>query len=211
MLIKRTLIDSISFCQECNIYMCNKCDKVHFGLCQNHPKYNLDEDINEIFTGYCKKPNHNDELEIFCKNHNELCCAKCIIKIKSKGKGQHKDCEVFNIEDIKDEKKIKLKENIIQLEEFLNTFEESIKQLKNILEKINERKEELKLKIFTKIRNEINKREDDLLLKVDHAFIDDNILKQNEKLPDRIKKSIEKGKAIDNKWNSENNLISLNK
>ena len=44
---------------------------------------------------------------------------------------------------------------------------------------------------------------------MDHAFIDDNILKQNEKLPDRIKKSIETGKAIDKKWNDENNLFNL--
>ena len=123
MLIKRTLIDSISFCQECNIYMCNKCDKVHFGLCQNHPKYNLDEDINEIFTGYCKKPNHNDELEIFCKNHNELCCSSCITKIKGKKYGQHGNCEFCFIENIKEEKKDKLKKNIKYLENLSNNID----------------------------------------------------------------------------------------
>ena len=98
-------IEATSFCQKCNIYMCNKCEKLHSGLFENHHKFNLDKDINEIFTGYCKEPNHNEELEFYCKSHNKLCCVKCIIKIKSKGKGQHKDCEVFNIDEIKEEKK----------------------------------------------------------------------------------------------------------
>ena len=168
-------------------------EKVHSGLCPNHHKFNWDKDINEIFTGYCKEPNHNDELEFFCKSHNKLCCAKCIIKIKSKGKGQHRDCEVFNIEEIKNEKKEKLKENIIKLEEFLNKFEETINWVKVIFEKMNENKEEIKLsiqKVFTKLRNEINNREDQLLAEVDNYFI-------------------EKGKAIENEWKDETKIISL--
>ena len=85
-------IEAISYCQICSIYMCNKCEKIHSGLCQNHNPFNLDKDSKEIFTGYCKIENHQVELDYFCKNHNILCCAKCIIKIESKGKGQHKDC-----------------------------------------------------------------------------------------------------------------------
>ena len=207
-------IDAMSFCQECNIYMCIKCEKVHSGLCQKHHKFSLDKDINEIFTGFCKEPNHNDELEFFCKTHNKLCCAKCIIKIKSKGKGQHKDCIVYNLEEIKEEKQEKLKENIIFLEEFLNKFEEAIKNIKLIFEKMNENKEKIKLniqKVFTKVRNEINNREDQLLSEVDKyfKFIDENSIKENEKLPNKIKISIEKGKALDNDWKEQNKLISL--
>ena len=48
----------------------------------------------------------------FCKNHNTLCCAACISKIQSKGNGKHKNCDVCNIEEIKDEKKNTLKNNI---------------------------------------------------------------------------------------------------
>ena len=99
-------IEAISYCKECNIYMCNKCEKIHSGLCQNHHTFKIDKNIKEIFTGFCQEENHNCELEFFCKNHNILCCAKCIIKIACKGKGQHKDCEVCYIEDIKEEKKI---------------------------------------------------------------------------------------------------------
>ena len=92
--------------------MCNKCENIHSKLCQNHQSYNLDKDLNEIFTGFCKEKNHNDELEFYCKNHNILCCASCLCKIKDRGKGQHNECDVCILESIIEEKKIKLKENI---------------------------------------------------------------------------------------------------
>ena len=205
-------IDAICFCLECNIYMCNKCEKFHSGLFQNHHKYILEKDINEIFTGHCKETNHNDELNFFCKEHNTLCCAKCIIKIKRNGMGQHNDCEVFNIEDIKEDKKNKLKENISKLEEILKTLEVSLNNIKFKFKEINEKKEEIKLKIqkvFTKIRNELNNREDEILLEVDKYFLDDNIIRDNEKLPNKIKKLLEKGRSINEEWNKESNLILL--
>ena len=49
-------------------------------------------------------------------------------------------------------------------------IDETINNLKNIFEKINEDKEKLKLEIqniFTKLRNIINEREDQLLFSVD--------------------------------------------
>ena len=104
--------DANSFCQECRIYMCNKCEKFHSELFETHHLFKLekDKDMNEIFTGFCKEKNHSDEFKYFCKTHNKLCCAECIIKIKAKESGQHKDCDVCTIEDIENEKKNKLKE-----------------------------------------------------------------------------------------------------
>ena len=196
--------------------MCNKCEKIHSKLCKFHHWYNLDKDINEIFTGFCKEGNHSEKLEYFCKNHNKLCCVSCIAKIKGKEKGQHKDCDVCFIEDIKDEKKNKLKENIKHLEDLSNILNESINQVKIIFEKINQNKEELKLKvqkIFTKIRNELNDREDKLLFEIDKKFEDiflnEDIIKKSEKLPNEVKISIEKGKINDNDWNDENKLYSI--
>ena len=75
--------------------------------------------MNEIFKNICKEENHPNKLEYYCKNHNELCCANCITKIKGKGNGQHKDCEVYFIENIKEERKNKLKENIKYLRGFI--------------------------------------------------------------------------------------------
>ena len=103
-------IDCISFCQECKIYMCNKCINFHSILFENHHSYNLDEYLKEdIFTGYCKEDNHLEKLEYYCKDHNILCCASCICKIKGKGKGEHNCCNIFFIEDIKNEKKKKFR------------------------------------------------------------------------------------------------------
>ena len=140
-------IDAISYCCECKIFMCNKCINTHKGLHENHNIYNLDKEINEIFTGFCKEKSHSDIFEYFCKNHNKLCCAACLCKIKDEINGQHKDCEVCTLKDIKDEKKNKLKENIKCLEELSNNIENSINELKILFEKINENKEKLKLKI----------------------------------------------------------------
>ena len=77
--------------------------------------YTLEKDINEIFIGLWKEQKHNNELEFFCKTHNELCCATCLCKIKKGDNGNHKDCEDCIIEDIKGEKLSKLKENIKNL------------------------------------------------------------------------------------------------
>ena len=140
----------------------------------------------------------------------------CIAKIKGEGNGQHTDCNVCFIKEIKDEKKNKLKENIKNLENLSETFQQSIKELKELFEKINENKEELKLKIqkiFTKIRNELNNREDELLLKIDkeynNTFCNETIIKECEQLPNKIKMALDRGKAIDKDWNDNNKLNSL--
>ncbi len=212
---KHEEFNAISYCQECKIYMCNKCENHHIELFQNHHQYKLDKDINDIFTGFCIEKNHL-ELEFYCKNHNKLCCAACISKIKREGKGQHTDCDICNIEDIKEEKKNKLKENIKILENLSNTFEQSINELKIVFEKINDKKEELKLKIqkiFTNIRSKLNEREDQLLLEVDkqfdNIFIKEDIIKNTDKLQNKIKINLEKGKLIGKDWNDNNKLNLL--
>ena len=184
-------------------------------LLSKHDSYILHNDKKEIFTGICKEENHSFSLDYFCKNHNQLCYIACIDKINDKGIGQHKDCDVCTIEKIKEEKNNKLKENINILEELSKKIEESINEMKKALEKIDKNKEELKFeiqKIFTTLRNAINEREDHLLSKVDKQFNeifgDEKIVKENEKLPNKIKASLEKGKIIENQW-EENKLNSL--
>ena len=222
-------IDAISYCGECKINMCNKCAKYHTKLFQNHQIYNLNKNIEDIFTGFCKELNHSERLDFFCKNHNTLCCAACLCKISKKGFGFHKDCNVCLIDEIKDEKENKIKSNIKYLEEISNSLNDSINKLKIILEKIIKNKEELKLNIqntFTKIRNALNNRENELLLEVDKNFnelyCDEKILEQCEKLPNKIKFSLEKSKSIEQNKNElasfingcidiENNIKDINK
>ena len=205
--------EAIFFCLECKIYMCNKCENYHSELFPNHNKHKLETNINEIFTGFCKEENHNNPLLFLCKSHNQLCCGACLSKIKKKGNGQHSDCDVCSIEDIKEEKKNKLKENIENLKILSNSLEPSINKLKSLYEKINENKENVKLniqKIFTNIRTALNEREDKLLLEVDeiynNIFIKDEIIKESTKLPNKIKTSLEKANLIDKDWNNDSKL-----
>ena len=187
--------EAILFCQKCQIYMCNKCHKHHQEIFKDHLTYKLDKDINEIFTGFCKEPKHIDELKYFCKNHNKLCCAGCITKIKDEENGQHSNCNIYLIKDIAQEKKYKLKQNLIILENLSKTLIESIN------------------KIFTKIRNCLNDREDELLLEVenkcDELFLKEDIIKKSLILPDKITESLEKGKTIEEQWNNDNNKLNL--
>jgi len=208
---------AISFCYECKIYMCNKCDNYHLEIFQNHHQIKIDKNNYnlDIFTGLCNEKNHIDELNYFCKTHNNLCCVKCIAKIKGKENGQHSDCDICFIEDIENEKKNELNRNIKLLEELSNTFEKSLDELKLLFEKIDKNKELLKTniqKIFTKIRTSLNEREDQLLLEVDkkfnELFVNENL--KNKKLPKEINESLEKGKLIQNQWNKNKLNLSIN-
>ena len=208
--------DAILFCYDCKIYMCNKCAKHHNEIFPEHQEYKLDnKNIKDIFIGLCEENGHLYELKYFCKNHNKLCCAECITKFKGKNHGQHSDCEVCSIEDIKEEKKNKLKNNINKLEELSNNLKQSIEDIKLIFEKIQKDKEEIKLeiqKVFTKLRYSINDREDELLLNVDKLFqenFNEDIFNKIEKLPNKMKKSLDKGKLIENNWNNNDKLNSL--
>ena len=94
-------------------------------------------------------------------------------------------------------------------------IEEKIKQLKINVDRINEEKEELKLKIqkiFTKLRNVLNERENELLLEVDkkynEIYFNEILVNDAEKLPNKIKASFKKGKKIEKEWNDENKLSS---
>ena len=145
---KHADINAVSFCPDCKKYFCNKCLNFHAEILEDHKTINLNQK-NEIFINKCKEENHINKLEFYCKNHNILCCLGCISKIKVEGYGQHSDCEVTHIKEVKDEKKNKLKENIKSLEDFLKRSKKN--------------KEDLKLKVqkvFTKIRTAFNEREE---------------------------------------------------
>ena len=211
-------IDAIKYCQECNIYICNKCEKTHSGFFENHHTLALDKEIDEFFTGYCKEKNHPIELSYFCKDHNTLCCPCCIAKIKTQGNGTHFDCNVCDINDISEEKKKNLSNNIKSLEKLYDLFQALLNDLKKAIQEIDDRKEEVKkdiLQIFTGIRDELNKREDQLLKEVDQIYENkfnskniDNIIK-DKKFSEKIKIYIDKGKIAEKDWNKINNKAIL--
>ena len=209
--IKHSNIGAVIFCQECNKFFCNKCYNFHSEIFENHSVVSLDKIQDDVFIDLCPKEHHHIKLEFFCKEHNLLCCSSCICKIKNEIYGQHRDCEVCLITDIKEEKGKRLSENLIILENLSKNFDNSIKEIKILLEKINENKEKLKKNIqniFTKIRNPINDKEDKLLLEVDEKFseifIKDDIIKEIEKLPNKIKLTLEKGKNLEKNFKNTN-------
>ena len=196
--------------------MCNKCVNFHAILFKKHHTHNLNKG-EEIFSEFCKEKNHQYRFEYFCQDHNQLCCAKCITKISIKGDGQHKDCSVCDIESIKDQKKNKLRESIKILEDLSNSFNNNFKELKDIFEKLGKNKEDLKLEVqkaFTKIRTALNEREDKLLEEIDNTFnkrfFHEDIINKGEKLPKKIKESLDKGKKIDKEWDNENLISYIN-
>ena len=165
-------IDAIRCCGECNAFYCNKCEKHHSPLFKNHQPYKLNKD-EEIFTGFCQEKNHPIELNYLCKDHNILCCGLCISKIKTREYGKHFDCNVCDINDISDEKKNNLSNNIKTLENLTDIYQSLVNELKKIIEEIDVNKEKVKKEIqeiFTKIRSELNNREDQLLNEVDNIF-----------------------------------------
>ena len=210
-------IDAINYCKKCEIYMCHKCDSLHSKLFNNHQVIVIGKNDEEIFTGYCQEESHFDKLKFFCKTHNQLCCAACIAKIKTKEVGQHSECDICLIEEIKNEKKNNLQQNIKLLEELSDKFNESFNKLNVLFEKIAENKEKIKnkiQKIFTNIRNEINNREEVLLLEVnkefENYFFKEDIVKNIEKFPNKIKLSLEKCKEINKEDNNNDQIILIN-
>lgn len=191
------------YCRICNIFMCNKCESLHSKLFQDHSPINIPKNMKNIYTGFCMEEKHKLELEFFCKNHNMLCCAACISKIQKKEYGKHKDCEILIIEDIQQEKEKQFIQNYKLIEDFSEKNQDYINNLKKILDKINEDKETLKLKIlqiFTKIRTELNKREDDLMTEVDNLYQDlffkEDLINDNKRIQEQLKLMIEKGKKL---------------
>ena len=211
---KHNEINAVLYCQECNIYMCNKCSNYHSELFENHNKFEIGKE--NLNTGICKEENHRAELQFYCRNHNQLCCGICISKIKGDKYGQHTDCDIYEIEKISDEKINNLKENVKYLEDISLCIDKSTNELKMIAIKIEENKEKLKdeiSKIFTKLRNFMNKREDELLLDIENKFnefvFDEKLIKQGEKLPNKIKEFLETGRNIENEFKNNNKKLNI--
>jgi hypothetical protein len=213
---EHTKITAISYCSTCKIYMCNKCQKIHSELCSNHHPNNLQND-NDNFTGICEIDGHNNTLNYFCKTHNELCCVACLCKIKGEGNGQHKDCDVCFINEIKDEKKKILEENIQQLENLSELLENSINEIKSSQDKLGEHKENIKnniQKIFNHVRNLLDEREKELIIEADKIFSDiydnEDIIEQRQDLENIVNTFIEKGKTLEEEWDDDNLNLMIN-
>ena len=86
---KHTDINAISFCQDCSIYLCNKCQNYHSELFENHKIYPFKGDEENISLDICRVENHSKyKLNYYCKTHKQLVCVACLCKIKDDMNGQ---------------------------------------------------------------------------------------------------------------------------
>ena len=115
------------FCLTCNKPFCEICAASHNKCDRKHELFSIESDANLSFTNTCKEGNHPNKLDYFCKTHNNLCCAACLCKIKAKGDGQHTECNACHISEIKEEKKIILKNNIKILKELSLNIKKMLK------------------------------------------------------------------------------------
>ena len=204
--------EAIKYCYNCQVYLCDKCVEHHKVIFANHIICSIDEINNETFTGLCKENNHNIKLEYYCKTHNKLCCGLCICKIKGNGNGEHGDCDICLIKDIKEEKKSKIKDNIKELEKFLDELEESEKKMNVTPEEVEENKGKIKQEIksiFENIRTEINNREN-ILISETNKYFDDNYFNEGIiKKIDQIKSLLENVESIDDDWEDDDKLNEI--
>ena len=213
---EHSTIDAVKFCQTCNLFLCNKCDQsFHSKLFSSHKVKNLNKEKKGEFIDICKESNHSTKYEYFCQTHNKLCCVKCIAKIKDENNGQHKDCTILSLKEAKKEKEKKFNKDYSKLKETSKSLDKTIDKFKSMTQELTKKKEELILeiqKVFTKIRTIINEREDKLLSEVEEIyknnFYDEKIMKESEKLPLKVKNSLDSIEALNRIKNKEDELSS---
>ena len=181
----------------------------------------------------CSLIKHKEtEAVIYCTKCEKYMCKKCELIHSDFFESKHcsfliKPNNFNEIQSLKDKKNDEINKssasakNIKYLENFFNDLNELNNNLKNELEKINKKKEDLEINIqniFTKIRNELNKVEDEYLDAINNNYNEINLdkkIKENEILLNKIKSAtnnkivqnslIEECKNIDiKKENSEN-------
>ena len=196
-----------NFCFKCNKFLCETCSTSHCDLNPKHNLFSVDKDLNLNFTGYCNEGNHPNKLDYYCSTHNNLCCAACLCKIKDRGDGQHTECKVCHIDQIKGEKKRKLNDNLKLLKKFSLNMKKILKDIRTFYEHINPIKEDIIMNIkniFHNFRILLDNREKELLYEVEEVysknFFSDNFLKESNKFPTKIKYNIDKGKNVLDKW-----------
>ena len=205
--IKHNNEKATTFCNKCKKFLCETCSTNHCDKNPKHYLFSVEKDLNLNFTGFCNEDQHKNKLDYYCFTHNNLCCAACLCKIKDQGDGQHSECKACYIGEIKNEKKIKLENNIKRLENFSYKIKKMFNNIEIINEKINPIKEEIEeniKNIFNNFRKLIEIREKELLKELDslysNYFFNDELIKECNKLPTIIKYNLDKGKSIIENW-----------
>ena len=206
-----------NYCFRCKKFLCETCSTSHYDTNPKHNLFSVDKDLKLNFTGFCSEPNHPNKLEYYCSTHNHLICAACLCKIKEKGDGQHTECNACHIDEIKDEKKSKLNNNIKIFKNLLKNSKNMLKEIKRIYDKNKPKKDEIKQNIkniFNNFRYLLDKREKELLNELDNSFekifFNEEFFKNHKKIPNKIEYNLKKAKAVIEKWEEDEKNGNLN-
>ena len=75
-------IDATKCCGECNTYFCTKCEKYHSEIFKNHKTFRLDNDADELFTGFCQEKNIKTNSIIFVRDIILFAVLHVYLKLK---------------------------------------------------------------------------------------------------------------------------------
>ena len=206
-----------NFCFKCKKFLCETCSTSHYDTNPKHNLFSVDKDLHLNFTGFCNEGNHPNKLDYYCSTHNNLCCAACLCKLKENGDGQHTECKVCYIGDIKEEKKKLLNANLKLLKKFSINIKKMLMDINNIYDRVNPIKESIIIhikKIFNNLRKLLDKRENELLNEVEEIysknFFNEKYIRECSKYPTIIKYNLDKGKNVLEIWNDAENNGKLN-
>ena len=165
--------NELNYCEDCKVFTCNKCQKIHFKLCEKHHLYILDDE---------------DEFE-------------------------DKDSDINSVKENEDGDKDILENNIKKLDKLLNKFKTIINENKSLNERMNEKKEFLKLRIktmFKDIKNILSEKENLILLELDNKYYyNEELINNREKFYNKIKTNMEEGNLIDKLWDEKDKIGSF--
>lgn len=198
---KKDIIKSCKYCRTCNLFLCEECLKEHE---KNGETTHEIIELKNLKHNCCNI--HSEIIMSYCHNCQQNICYKClpehkshyIEKIEIVNKSRVEDLKKFekfieNTETIKNNKYIKLNQNILWLQNFSQRDKESKEELNNTLSKL--------LKIFyDDLKKEINLVEFAKILFSSNQLLEekknnDNIIKVYNKLLEVINKCFDTGKV----------------
>ena len=124
--------DSILYCFQCSRYLCKECLIIHNMTAIGIKHTTIKQKISNQY--YCPKEGHEEYiLDRYCTKCNIYLCSKC--------KCSHKDSDINNLDNNKDEKIQEIKENIKKCEDIIkeeeNRCKEFISDMKKKIEEID--------------------------------------------------------------------------
>ena len=160
--------------------------------------------IEEEITNTCHENYHADNINYYCKNHNDFFCKNCIQK--------KENCKILEFKAFQDEQKSQIQDNIKNLEKNSKIIEENYYKLKNIYEQIknsmNNLINDINL-VFSCLIDELINKKEQLLVFAKNKFdikLFKNTLLKYESLNNDIKLLIKKEEIFKTKWSNNSNI-----